>query len=203
MSSAHESKKIFADKTIHVDGSAYQACHFIRCKLIYSGGEAPRFNDCVFDPLDLRFEGHAGNTLGLLKALAHPSSGFQEVMLDIFSELVSGTGPRSRAVIRDNVFDNVGGDAIRAEGYDETVIEGNMGSNIGGHGVVALGPRGRIPQELISEIHRAVAAGSTPVEVERAFGSRLRGYGLDLAAALGVAADSTTLLALLIGWPGS
>jgi len=59
----------FTHETVALDGASFAGCEFRKCRLVYSGGEAPRFDGCKFDHCDWRFEGPAALTLEHLKAM--------------------------------------------------------------------------------------------------------------------------------------
>jgi hypothetical protein len=56
-------------QTVVLDGEAYSDCEFAACRLIYSGGELPQFNNCRFDACDWKFEEAASRTLSYLKLM--------------------------------------------------------------------------------------------------------------------------------------
>jgi hypothetical protein len=54
-------------ETVELDGEIFSNCEFRACRLLYSGGEPPVFDDCRFDDCEWKFEGPAANTLAHLK----------------------------------------------------------------------------------------------------------------------------------------
>lgn len=56
-------------QTVVLDGEDFSDCEFAACRLIYSGGEPPQFNNCRFDACDWRFEDAASRTLSYLKLM--------------------------------------------------------------------------------------------------------------------------------------
>jgi hypothetical protein len=58
---------IFNHETVTLDGERYSGCEFRGCRMVFRGGEPPRFDDCRFDGCDWRFEDAAANTLAHLK----------------------------------------------------------------------------------------------------------------------------------------
>jgi hypothetical protein len=58
---------IFNHETVALDGEAFSDCEFRSCRMVYSGGEAPRFEGCRFDDCDWRFDDAAQRTLGFMK----------------------------------------------------------------------------------------------------------------------------------------
>ena len=57
----------FNRETVTLDGESFYDCDFQTCRLIYSGGELPNFNDCRFDDCEWKFEDNAARTLAHLK----------------------------------------------------------------------------------------------------------------------------------------
>ena len=58
----------FNHDTIALDGEAFTDCDFSACRLVYSGGEPPKFKDCRFTDCEWKFEDAAARTLAHLKA---------------------------------------------------------------------------------------------------------------------------------------
>jgi hypothetical protein len=56
-------------ETITLDGETFRDCEFRACRLVYSGGEAPKFDSCRFDECDWKLEGAAAQTLAHLRAM--------------------------------------------------------------------------------------------------------------------------------------
>ena len=56
-------------ETVALDGEAFSACEFRSCRLIYSGGEPPRFDACRFEDCEWKLEGPAALTLAHLRAM--------------------------------------------------------------------------------------------------------------------------------------
>jgi hypothetical protein len=61
--------KEFTNQTIDVDGQEYRTCTFTDCVLVFSGGNPPMFDDCIFFNTDPRLTGCAENTIGFLANL--------------------------------------------------------------------------------------------------------------------------------------
>jgi hypothetical protein len=57
---------IFNHETVALDGERFSDCEFRGCRMVFRGGEAPRFDNCTFDDCDWRFEDAAANTLAHL-----------------------------------------------------------------------------------------------------------------------------------------
>jgi hypothetical protein len=58
---------IFNHETVALDGEGFSDCEFRACRMVYRGGEVPRFERCRFDDCDWRFEDAAAQTLAYLK----------------------------------------------------------------------------------------------------------------------------------------
>ena len=56
-------------ETVALDGEAFSACEFRACRLVYSGGEPPRFDDCRIEDCEWKLEGAAASTLAHLRAM--------------------------------------------------------------------------------------------------------------------------------------
>jgi hypothetical protein len=59
----------FHHETVSLDGEVFQRCEFRDCRLVYSGGEPPQFDDCKFDACEWKFEGPATQTLAHLRVM--------------------------------------------------------------------------------------------------------------------------------------
>ncbi len=79
----------FTHETINLDGMTFEGCEFRKCKLIYSGGEAPIFEDCKFDNCEWRMDGPAADTLLHLRAMWN--AGAKPVVQGLIKEI---TGAR-------------------------------------------------------------------------------------------------------------
>jgi len=60
---------IFNHETVALDGERFADCEFRDCRMVYRGGEPPRFDNCHFAGCDWRFEEAAANTLTHMKTL--------------------------------------------------------------------------------------------------------------------------------------
>jgi hypothetical protein len=60
---------IYNHETVTLDGEAFSDCEFRDCRMIYSGGEAPHFDDCRFSGCEWKFEDAAARTLTHLKMI--------------------------------------------------------------------------------------------------------------------------------------
>lgn len=72
--------KEFRGETVHIDGKAFVKCTFSKCRLIYSGGEMPIFNNCDMPDISFEFAGPAANTLKLLHTYNTVESGFKSLI---------------------------------------------------------------------------------------------------------------------------
>ena len=64
---AARSGTVFNHETVQLDGESFADCEFRACRLVYAGGEPPRFDDCKFDGCEWKFEDAAARTLAHLK----------------------------------------------------------------------------------------------------------------------------------------
>jgi hypothetical protein len=62
--------KAFENEIIHLDGQTYIDCEFKNCRLVYSGGEVPKFDICQFHACTWQLDGAAGRTAAFLKILS-------------------------------------------------------------------------------------------------------------------------------------
>src|SRR5436190_15742411 len=89
--SGSPSRLVYRDQiltgAVRLDGGVFQRCRFHKAILIYSGGEPPSLEGCMFDGASFQFAGAAGRTLALLKAMASPSSGLRDVFKASFAVL--------------------------------------------------------------------------------------------------------------------
>jgi hypothetical protein len=60
---------LFSHETVALDGELFSDCEFRDCRMIYRGGEPPKFESCRFIECDWRFEGAAAHTLDFMKGL--------------------------------------------------------------------------------------------------------------------------------------
>ena len=54
-------------QTVVLDGESFSRCQFTACRLVFSGGEPPKFDGCRFDGCEWKFEDAAAQTLSHLK----------------------------------------------------------------------------------------------------------------------------------------
>ena len=60
---------IFNHETVALDGESFADCEFRACRMVYRGGEPPRFESCRFDGCDWKLEDAAAHTLAYLKVM--------------------------------------------------------------------------------------------------------------------------------------
>lgn len=60
----------FGNAAVPLDGTSYEACSFVECRLIYSGTGPVGLTNCNFRDCSFGFEGAAANTVSFLNALA-------------------------------------------------------------------------------------------------------------------------------------
>jgi hypothetical protein len=56
-------------ETVILDGEVFSGCDFRACRLVYAGGEPPKFDNCRFDACDWKLEGAAAHTLSHLRGV--------------------------------------------------------------------------------------------------------------------------------------
>jgi len=62
-------KVAYNHETVALDGEAFSHCEFRACRLVYAGGEPPRFDRCRFEDCEWKLEGPAAQTLVHLRAM--------------------------------------------------------------------------------------------------------------------------------------
>lgn len=80
-------RRSFGAEIVDLDGVEFIECKFRGTTLRYSGGEVPRIIGCSFSEARFAVDGPAARTLALLKAMASPGSGLQEVVRETFGAL--------------------------------------------------------------------------------------------------------------------
>ena len=60
---------IFNHETVALDGEVFADCEFRDCRMVFTGGTPPHFDNCKFLGCDWRFEGPAANTLAHMKVV--------------------------------------------------------------------------------------------------------------------------------------
>jgi hypothetical protein len=59
----------FNHETVSLDAGLFSDCEFRDCRMIYRGGEPPKFDNCRFVGCDWQFDDAAANTLAHLKTM--------------------------------------------------------------------------------------------------------------------------------------
>ncbi len=59
----------FNHESVALDAEAFSDCEFRDCRLIYRGGEPPKFKNCRFVGCDWQFDEAAANTLAHMKTM--------------------------------------------------------------------------------------------------------------------------------------
>lgn len=59
----------YTNETLRVDGNRYVGCTFVRCGLVYQGGELPVFERCTFSGVSLQLAGESLSTLRYLSGM--------------------------------------------------------------------------------------------------------------------------------------
>ena len=80
-------RRAFGAEIVDLDGAEFIECRFRGTTLRYSGGVVPRIIGCSFSQARFAVDGAAARTLTLLKAMASPGSGLQDVVRETFGAL--------------------------------------------------------------------------------------------------------------------
>jgi len=81
---------IYNHETVTLDGEHFSSCEFRDCRLVYSGGEPPVFQDCRIEDCDWKVEDAAANTLAFLKAVW--GAGGKAPVQGMIKEITGGGG---------------------------------------------------------------------------------------------------------------
>lgn len=81
---------IYNHETVGLDGENFSGCEFRGCRLVYSGGEPPVFDDCRIDECEWRFEEAAARTLAFLKVVW--AAGGKAAVQGAIKEITGGGG---------------------------------------------------------------------------------------------------------------
>ncbi len=75
----------FHHETIPLDGETFVRCEFRACRLVYSGGEPAKFDDCKFDACEWKMQAEAANTAAQLRSMwnAGGKAAVQAIIKDI------------------------------------------------------------------------------------------------------------------------
>lgn len=72
---------------VDIDGTVFREVIFDGAELVYCGGAMPGFDRCRFLDVTFTFEGAAGETIGLLRALSAANPDLKQVVLDLLPSL--------------------------------------------------------------------------------------------------------------------
>jgi hypothetical protein len=81
---------IFNHETVALDGEHYVDCEFRVCRMLYSGGETPIFENCRFDGCEWKFDDAATRTLAYLKLMW--AAGGKAPVQALIKEITGGGG---------------------------------------------------------------------------------------------------------------
>ena len=78
----------FTGEVVNIDNNKFEECSFVRCKVIYAGGDRFDLSHCTFDACAFSFEGAAQNPLNFM-ALLYREGGSegQKFVEDIFHQV--------------------------------------------------------------------------------------------------------------------
>lgn len=79
---------VFHDCTVELDGREFIDCAFVRTVVRYRGEALPRIERCSFIASTFTFDGAAGRTVKLLRALGADKSGLQTVVRQMFVGII-------------------------------------------------------------------------------------------------------------------
>ena len=77
-------------QTVMLDGETFSHCQFAACRLVYSGGEPPKFDGCRFDDCEWKFDDAAARTLAHLKLVW--GAGGKAPVQALIKEITGGGG---------------------------------------------------------------------------------------------------------------
>jgi hypothetical protein len=69
------------EQVVHLDYGRFKDIDFRRCRLVFSGGWPPYFEDCSFDANEFILDGAANNTAAYMQMLMHSSENGKEMVL--------------------------------------------------------------------------------------------------------------------------
>ena len=81
---------VFNHETVTLDGEHFADCEFQDCRMVYSGGGTPVFENCKFNDCDWKFEEAAARTLAYLKVVW--AAGGKAVVQGQIKEITGGGG---------------------------------------------------------------------------------------------------------------
>jgi len=78
----------FTGEVVKIDGNKFEECSFVRCEVIYAGGERFGLSHCTFDACAFSLEGPALSTLNFMALLyGEGGSEGQAFIEDTFNKL--------------------------------------------------------------------------------------------------------------------
>jgi hypothetical protein len=77
----------FNHETVALDGETFSDCEFRACRLVYSGGGTPVFDNCRFEDCEWKFEEAAARTLAYLQLIW--SSGAKAPVQGLIKDITS------------------------------------------------------------------------------------------------------------------
>jgi len=87
--------RTFTDEHVPQDGNQFIRCRFIRCNMVYAGGEVPVLSHCELHSCEFDFIGEAANTLKHLSQMYR--GGFQWRVEQAFQSIRTGWFPTTPA----------------------------------------------------------------------------------------------------------
>ena len=81
---------IFNLETVPLDGEVFADCEFRDCRMVFSGGKPPVFDNCRFVACDWRFDDAAARTLAHLKVVW--AAGGKAQVQALIKEITVSTG---------------------------------------------------------------------------------------------------------------
>lgn len=70
----------FTDQRIELDGKLFVRCTFVRCILVYAGGDGGGISGCTINNCVWKFERAAANTIGFMAAMYHSGEGGRDLI---------------------------------------------------------------------------------------------------------------------------
>jgi hypothetical protein len=98
----YASKETFKDIQISLDGGSFYACHFERCKLVYTGILPVVMDGCSIVDCRWQFDGPALNTLGFLQGLHTMGGDGMALARSLVNSIVAAPASRGSATARSN-----------------------------------------------------------------------------------------------------
>ena len=85
-------EQTYTGEVVNIDDNKFEECSFVRCKVIYAGGERFDLSHCTFDACAFSLEGPAQNPLNFM-ALLYREGGSegQQFVEVIFNQIKRGS----------------------------------------------------------------------------------------------------------------